>query len=162
MEGDVPSKTRRKNAMLELQELGTALIDLSSAGLDALQLPEDLLRAIQEARRITSHGARRRQLQYIGRLMREVDAEPIRAALDDLAGSSRPALARHKQLERWRSRLLEDDEALTEFARGHPGVDLQELRALIRNARRELAEARAPRAQRELFRVLREAEERRK
>jgi ribosome-associated protein len=161
MEGDVPSKTRRKVAMLELQELGAAMIDLPGGRLETLGLPEDLAHAIQEASRITSHGARRRQLQYIGKLMREVDPEPIRAALEEFAGSSRTAIARRKQLERWRSRLIEDDGALTEFARAHPAADLQALRTLIRNARKERAEARAPRAQRELFRILRDAEERR-
>lgn len=146
--------------MRELQELGAALVELGPARLETMALPEQLARAVQDARKITSHGARRRQMQFIGRLMRGVDPEPIRAALERMAGSSRAAAAKHKQLERWRARLLEDDEALTEFAREHPAANMQALRALIRNARKELAGRRPPRAQRELFRVLRETEER--
>lgn len=157
MQGEVPSKTKRKQAMAELQELGAALIELPPARLDAMELPEALRRAVVDARRISSHGARRRQLQYIGRLMREVDAEPIRAVLDEWSGRSRVAAARQKQLERWRARLIEDDEALTEFVRRHPATDPQALRATIRNARKELAEHKPPRAQRELFRMIREA-----
>lgn len=160
MEGEVPSKTKRKQAMLELQELGAALVELAPARLEAIELPETLSRAVQEARKFTSHGARRRQMQFIGRLMRDIDPEPIRAALDRLTGRSRAAAARQKQLERLRAHLIEDDQALTDFAREHPQADLQALRALIRNARKELVEERPPRAQRELFRILREAAER--
>jgi ribosome-associated protein len=88
--------------------------------------------------------------------MRRIDPEPIRAALDELQGHAAAARARHRRVERWRDRLLGDDEALTEFAREHAHADLQALRALIRNARREIATNREPHAQRALFRVLRE------
>ena len=124
-------------------------------------MPTQLLAAVREAQRITSHGALRRQVQYIGKVMRKVDPEPVRAALAAIAGNSAAARARQKRLEQWRERLIGDDEALTElmseFAGEHSGVDLQAMRTLIRNARKEIAEARPPRAQRELFRVLREA-----
>lgn len=142
--------------MLERQSLGAALVELPPGQLDALALPMALAVAVREARRITSHEARRRQVQYIGRLMREADPEPIRAALAALAGRSAAARARQLRLEGWRSRLLADDAALTEFAREHSGADLQGLRTLIRNARKEIAGGRPPRAQRELFRRLRE------
>ena len=89
--------------------------------------------------------------------MRRVDPEPVRAALAAIAGQSAAARAQQRRLEGWRERLIGDDAALTEFAVEHPQADLQALRALIRNARREIAEARPPRAQRELFRVLRES-----
>jgi ribosome-associated protein len=112
---------------------------------------------VQEARRIASHEARRRQVQFIGRVMRGLDPEPIRAQLAAVQGGSSAERARHQRLEHWRTRLLEDDGALTEFANAHAPGDLQQLRALIRNARREQAEGRAPRAYRELYRVLREA-----
>lgn len=151
------SKTKRKAEMHELQALGAALLELPAAQLDALGLPETLAGALREAHRISSHEGRRRQLQYIGRLMRDVDAEPIRAALAAQQGHSAAARARHVRLEQWRTRLLADDAALTEFAREHAGADLQALRTLIRNARKEIAAARPPRAQRELFRRLREA-----
>jgi ribosome-associated protein len=156
MDEEIPSKTKRKQEMLELQALGTALAKLPEGQFAAIALPERLEAALREARRVTTHEGRRRQLQYVGKLMRDVDAEPIRAALAGLTGHSAQARARQVLLQRWRARLIEDDAALTEFATGHPGADVQVLRTLIRNARKEVTEAKPPRAQRELFRVLRE------
>jgi ribosome-associated protein len=159
MDEEFVSKTKRKQQMLELKALGVALLELPLSQLDAIELDEQLARALREARVISSHEARRRQLQYIGKLMRDVDPEPIRAALAALAGNSAVARARQRRLEQWRARLIEDDSALTEFASEVASVhaDLQALRALIRNARREIAENRPPRAQRELFRLLRDS-----
>lgn len=157
MQDEIVSKTRRKREMHELQKLGAALVELSGAHLQSMTLPEELARAVREARRLSSHEAKRRQVQYIGRLMRELDPEPIRAQLEAVHGGSAAERARHQRLEHWRVRLLEDDGALTEFAREHRGADLQQLRALLRNARQEQAEGRPPRAYRELFRVIREA-----
>ena len=148
------SKTRRKQEMHELQALGAALVELPEARLRGLELDERLRQAVLEAKRISSHEARRRQLQYIGRLMREVDPAPIRARLEALEGTSAEATARHKRLEQLRSRLLADDAALTDVVGAHPGADAQALRTLIRNARREQKEGRPPRAYRELFRAL--------
>jgi len=142
--------------MHELQALGAALVELPESRLRALALDNDLLQAVVEAKRIRSHGAKRRQLQYIGRLMREVDPAPIRAGLAAIEGHSAQAAAQHRRAEAWRERLLGDDEALTEFAAAHPGADLQALRALIRNARKELKEEKPPRAARELFRLIRQ------
>ena len=159
MQDEIPSKTRKKQAMHELQALGAALVALPDGTLASISLPDSLAQAITEMRRITSREGKRRQLQYIGRLMRDLDSEPIRAELERIAGRSAAETARHRRLEQLRSRLLEDDEALTEFAREHPASDLQALRALIRNARREQKEGRPPRAFRELFRVLREVGE---
>src|SRR4051794_12579002 len=113
MQDEVISKTKQKQAMLELQALGVALVDLSPAHLAELELGEPLQAAILEAKRITSHEARRRQMQYIGRLMRDVDAAPIRAALAALDSGSAQAAALHRRLETWRERLIADDEALT-------------------------------------------------
>ena len=155
MQDEIVSKTKKKRAVEELQSLGVSLVTLAPAQLDAIELPEVLRAAVREAQRISSHEARRRQLQYIGKLMRAIDPEPLRAALGALAGSSAAARARHRRLEHWRERLISDDLALTEFASEHAGADLQALRALIRNARKEIAENRPPRAQRELFRVVR-------
>jgi ribosome-associated protein len=157
MQDEIPSKTRKKQEMHELQALGAALVALPDGSLASISLPEALAQAIAETRRIRSREGKRRQLQYIGRLMRDLDPEPIRAELDRIEGRSAAEAARHRRLEQLRSRLLEDDEALTEFAREHPAADLQALRALIRNARREQLEGRPPRAFRELFRLLREA-----
>lgn len=157
MEDEIPSKTKLKQRMLELQALGAALVKLPDGKLATVPMPDNLAAAVREARRINAHEGRRRQVQYIGRLMRDLDAEPIRAALADFDGQSAQSRARQQQLERWRTRLIDDDEALTEYADAHPGTDIQALRTLIRNARKEVAESKPPRAQRELFRVLREA-----
>lgn len=157
MQDDIVSKTRRKQEMHELQALGAELVGLSAAHLARMALPAELAQAVHEARSIASHEARRRQVQYIGKLMRGLDAAPIRAQLAAVHGGSAEERARHQRLEHWRARLLDDDDALTEFAQTHPSGDLQQLRALIRNARREQAAGRPPRAYRELFRVLREA-----
>jgi len=158
MQDEIVSKTQQKRAMHELQALGVALVELPTAQLAGLALPDALAAAVAEARRMTQHGARRRQLQYIGKLMRDVDPEPIRAQLAALRGQSAQAAAQHRRLEDWRARLLEDDAALTAFAEAFPAADLQALRTAIRNARKEQAEAKPPRAFREIFRLLREAQ----
>ncbi len=142
--------------MLELQALGAALIDVPESQLKEFSLESNLYRAVLEAKRIKSHEGKRRQMQYIGRLMRDIDAQPIRAQLAALEGNSAQATARHRRLEAWRARLIADDEALTEFAAEHPGADLQGLRALIRNTRKEAKEQKPPRAYRELFRFIKQ------
>ena len=157
MADEILSKTKRKKEMHDLQVLGAALVELPEGLLLEMQLEPGLRDAILEARRIKSHEAKRRQLQYIGRLMRDVDAEPIRARLAEVEGHSAQAAAQHRRLEALRERLLADDEALTGFAAEHPGADLQELRTLVRNARREAKEGKPPRAYRELFRFLKNA-----
>lgn len=157
MQDEIRSKTRIKQDMHALQKLGAALVGLSAAHLEHMTLPEELARAVHDARRFRSHEARRRQMQLIGKLMRGLDPEPIRAQLAAVEGGSAQERARHQRLEHWRARLMEDDGALTEFASAHRVADLQNLRALLRNARKELKAGRPPRAYRALFRVLREA-----
>jgi ribosome-associated protein len=149
------SKTRRKHQMLELQTLGEALTALSEEQLAQLELPERLLDAVLQAKSIHKFGALRRQLQYIGRLMREVDSDAIAARLDAWKGVSREATARLHLLERWRDRLLDDDGAVSELATSYPGCDTQRLRTLIRNARQERDAGRPPRNFRALFQELR-------
>jgi ribosome-associated protein len=151
-----PSKTQRKRVMHELQELGERLIALNPEQLAAITLPENLHDAVEQARRITRHEARRRQLQYIGRLMRAVDPEPIREKLKIWDGVSTEETARVHRIERWREELVEDDGAFGALARAHPGIDTQRVRALVRNAREERNAGRPPRAYRELFRALRD------
>lgn len=151
-----PSKSSRKREMLALQSLGEQLVALSADRLSRVPMPDDLRDAIRDAQRFTKHEARRRQLQYVGRLMRDVDAEPIRACLDAFNGVSRAETARQHRLERLRSDLLEDEKALGNIARDWPGADLQHLRVLRRNALKEREQGKAPRAYRELFRVLRD------
>jgi ribosome-associated protein len=155
---DKPSKTQRKQEMHELQRLGVELVALSESTLNDMALDASLLAAILETKRTKTHGGIRRQMQYIGRLMRDVDPAPIRESLAALKGESAQAAAAHRRLEGLRTRLMEDDEALTEFAARHPQADLQALRALLRNARKEQKEGKPPRAYREVFRFLKDAE----
>jgi ribosome-associated protein len=148
----LPSKTRRKKDMLALQDLGTALVGLDPAKLSMLSLPEPLAEATAEARSITRHEARRRQLQYVGRLMRDIDPAPIRAALQRMASTPHAQRVAFAAAERWRDRLIEDDEALTEFLAEHPAVDPGELAGLVREAREERTNGRPPHKFRALFR----------
>lgn len=153
---EVPSKTRRKKDMHALQDLGEQLVALSAERLVKVPLPETLADAVREAQRITSHEGRRRQLQYIGKLMRGVDPAPIQAALDAFAGNSKEEIARQHRIERLRLELLEDEGVLHRIANTWPGADLQHLRVLRRNALKEKEQNKPPRAFRELFKVLRE------
>src|SRR5262245_30769557 len=156
MVDEVVSKTKRKKEMTELQSLGAKLVALPESQLAEMPMDESLREALQEAKRIKSHEAKRRQLQYVGRLMRDVDPAPLRERLEAIVGHSAQAAAQHRRLEAWRERLLADDEALTAFAAEHPGADLQALRTLIRNARKQQKEAKPPRSYRELFRLIKE------
>jgi ribosome-associated protein len=149
------SKTQRKREMLELQTLGEDLTALTEAQLAELALPERLLDAVIAAKGITKFGALRRQLQYIGRLMREVDSGAIVARLAAWKGVSREVTAHLHLLERWRERLIADDEAVSELTQAYPACDTQKIRTLIRNARREREAGGAPRSFRALFQELR-------
>ena len=121
------SKTKRKQAMNELQDMGGELVKLGNSRLAELKLPEELLTAVLEAKRITSNGATRRQIQYIGRLMRDVDVAPIKAKLDAWSGNSKAEAARFHRLERWRERLLTDESSLPEFITEYPAADVQQI-----------------------------------
>jgi ribosome-associated protein len=149
------SRTQLKKQMTELQVLGAELTLLNSEQLAEIALPESLHEAVLAAQRMTRFEARRRQLQHIGKLMRQIDPGPIRAHLERWKASSREHTARLHQLERWRERLLADDAALSELARAHP-CDVQRLRTLVRNARREREANTPPRSFRALFQALRE------
>ena len=152
-----PSRTRRKLDDLALQELGEALVTVPEAKLAELDLPERLSDAIMHARGISKFGARRRQMQYIGRLMREEgDAETIRARLDAWNGVSVEETARLHLIERWRLKLLDDDKGLDALIAEFPRADIQRLRTLIRNTKREKEAEKPPKSFRELFQVLRE------
>lgn len=149
-----PSKTARKRAMGDLQSLGEELTALSTDQLKKIDLPDPLRDAVRDAQRFTQHGARRRQLQYIGKLMRDFDPEPIRAALDEIRGVSVAANARLHTLEALRTRFLADEKTIGDIAAAHPDADLQYLRQLRRNALKEQELGKPPRAFRELFRTL--------
>lgn len=151
-----PSKSQRKRDMTALQKLGERLLELSAAELVRIELPEGLREAIADMPRIATHEGRRRQLQYIGRLMRQVAPEPLRAAIEDATGESKQAVALMRRCERLRDRLLADDAALTEVLVELPQADVQQLRSTIRAARREFDEGRPPKHARLLYRWLHE------
>ncbi|HSH73990.1 MAG TPA: ribosome biogenesis factor YjgA [Methylophilaceae bacterium] len=150
------SKTKRKAAMDDLQFIGGTLIELPKEKLAKLDLPETLMDAIREAKRITANGATRRQLQYIGKLMRSVDTAPILDQLQRWEGKHTAENAYFHRLENWRTRLIAEESALSEFMLQFPNVDSQQIRTLIRNARREEAAGKPPKSSRELFKLLRE------
>lgn len=155
--GARPSKTRLKHEMEALQELGETLVSLDAARLRSLELPERLVDAVVLARGITKHEARRRQMQYLGRLMRDVDPAPIRAALERWETVPREEKARFAALEGWRDRILADAAALDAFVAEHPNADRASLARLADAARNERSRGEPPRAFRELFRAMRRA-----
>ena len=152
-----PSKTQRKKVSHELQALGEALVELPASRVARLDLPQTLLTALRDYRQTKSHEGRRRQMQYIGKLMRSTDPQPIREAVAEMKlGSARDTLALH-QAERLRVELLASDDALTRWLEEHPGTDVQQMRSLIRAARKDAAaapEQRNGRAYRELFQIV--------
>ena len=153
-DGLPPSKTRRKHEMHALQDLGEALVALDPRRLQKLDLPERLVDAIVQARGIRAHEGRRRQIQYIGKLMRTIDPEPVQAALEDWAKGPREDNARFAALERWRDRLLAEPAALNEFVGAYPQADRRHLESLIHDANLERTSGGPPHRYRELFRQL--------
>ena len=159
-----PSKTQLKAEAGEKQALGEALLTLRADLMARLDLPEKLLDALAQARRITNFEGRRRQMQFIGKLMRPLDAEPIRAAIDEQAnGSADLTLALHLA-EQWRDKLIASDEALGDWLSNYPATDSQQLRALIRQARKDIAKPETPgeaprhgKSYREIFQLVKQA-----
>jgi ribosome-associated protein len=149
-----PSKTRRKEEMTALQTLGEALLCVGPARRAELDLPERLGDALDAAQRITQREARRRQLQFIGRLMRDIDAAPIRARLAQWADAPNAEKARLHALERLRERLLSETGAMDELCAERPVTDRPRLALLVETVHVERAQGKPPRAYRELFRAL--------
>jgi ribosome-associated protein len=157
-----PSKSQLKREMTALQKLGEELVAAPRDRIERMPMPEDVRDAILACRQIKDHEGRRRQLQYIGKKMRtleENDIAVIRKTLDSWRGLSKADTAAMHALERRREQLLKDDQALTDLLSRHPDLDAQRLRALIRNARKEQAENRPPRAYREIFQILKQLQE---
>lgn len=154
---DRPSKTQLKKDSHELQTLGEALVALPDSRVIDLPIAERLRDAVAEYKRTRSFEGKRRQMQYIGKLMRKDDVEPIREAVAAMQlGRAKDSLALHES-ERWRVELLASDDALTRWTSEHPTSDLQQLRSLIRAARKDAAvapEQRNGRAYRELFQFI--------
>ena len=151
-----PSKSQKKRDAHALQALGKELVALSAEQLKRIDMPENLRIAIVEAQRTRSHEGLRRQMQYVGKVMRGVDTGPLTEALDVIRGLSAAAVAREHMLERMRERLMADEQVLGDIAAQWPGADLTRLRTLRRNALREREQNRPPRAFREIFRELRQ------
>lgn len=165
---DKPSKSAVKRAMHELQDLGEALLELPDEQLDVLEMEERLRDALHELRRISAHSARKRQVQYVGKLLRGVDLEPFQRALAAWRGGRARDAAALRDVERWRDRLLAGDEGLQAWVAQHPASDTPAFRALVRDARRARAPGLSPNsarpnsgAFRELFRSINAALEER-
>jgi ribosome-associated protein len=167
--GGEPSRTELKRESTELQKLGEDLLTLRGDLMARLALPEKLVDALAAVKRITNFEGRRRQMQFVGKLMRGLDEEVLQAVRDALAeqhgGSAQETMALHAA-ERWRDDLIARDDALTEWLAAHPGTDVQQLRALIRQARKDgqpdaesVSKGLAPRrgrAFRDIFQLVRE------
>jgi len=154
-----PSKSQRKRDSHELQSMGETLVTMPKSRVDAIEMPDLLREALDAYRRTKSHEGRRRQMQYIGKLMRSADPQPIKDAIAAFElGHARNALALH-EAERWRAELITSDDGLTQWIADFPGTDIQALRALIRNARKDAAaepEKRSGRGFRELFQFVKQ------
>ena len=160
-----PSKSEMKRQVNALQELGAALIAEPRDRVKRVPMPEDVRDAILECQTITNHEGRRRQLQFVGKKMRTLDEAEIAAiqqAIDSWKGASKADTAAMHALERRRDKLLVDDKALTVLLAENPELDVQQLRTLIRNARKEQAENKPPKAYREIFQILKQVEAKKK
>ena len=155
----VISKTKLKAEADAAQKLGKKLVELPKDKIQKLELSEKLFEAVLDAKRITSNGALRRQMQYIGRLMREIDTAPIEEQLQRWEGKNNEENARFHALERWRDRLLTEADAVSAFVATYPSTDVQRMRTLIRNAQKEHLANKPPKSSRELFKMLREITE---
>lgn len=156
-EYDRPSKSQMKREMTALQKLGEQLVNEPRDRVLRVPLPDSLRDAILDCQRVKAHEGRRRQVQYIGRLMRELDEAQIAAiqkAIDGWKGQSKAETAALHAIEHQRERLMADDSALTELLASYPDVDAQQLRTLIRNARKEREQQKPPKASREIFQIL--------
>ncbi len=153
------SKTERKRRATRLQQLGRTLTELSAVQLATIPASLKLKAAIQDYQRFPSNEAKRRQLQFIGKLVRDEDAESIELALARLAGTSALAQYEFHQLETWRDRLVEEPGSLTEYLHEHPTIDRQALRHQIQRVHRAKNEQQRRTSARALFRFLREAQD---
>jgi ribosome-associated protein len=150
------SKTQLKAEADQQQALGVRLTELPKDKLLKLDLPDEVVTAVLDSKKITANGATRRHKQYLGRLMREIDNAPILEQLARWDGKHTAENAYFHGLERWRDRMIENVDVLAEFIALYPQTDIQQLRTLIRNAQKELAATKPPKSSREIFRILRE------
>ena len=158
-EYDRPSKSQLKRDMTALQKLGEELVAEPRDRVKRVPMPEDVRDVILECQQIKDHEGRRRQMQFVGKKMRTLEEHEVAAiqkTLDSWRGLSKADTASMHALERRREKLLKDDNALTELLAQHPDLDAQHLRTLIRNARKEQAENKPPKAYREIFQILKQ------
>ena len=154
------SKSQVKREMVALQKLGEKLVAMPEKYVDGIEMPERLRQAIRDARKLKKNEAKRRQMQFIGTLMREADPGPIEEAITVLETGRRHDARQFQEVENWRDRILDGDDALLqELFDTHPGADIQRIRQLARNARTERKAGKPPKNARELFRALRELRE---
>lgn len=151
---DFISKSQRKRDMTRLQRLGEELVGLPAGELARMGLPEDLLEAVLHCKGLSKHEAVRRQMQYIGKVMRHVDPAPIVEHLDRLKAPTKRQTALFHLAERWRDEIVAGDEAMDRFAAQFPDIDRAKLRTLAEDARHERAAAKSPKAFRQLFHYL--------
>jgi ribosome-associated protein len=150
------SKSQRKRDMLALQKIGESLIKLTEEQLATVDLPDNLFTAIQHMKSLTSNEAKRRQLQFIGKIMRQIDPELIKEALKRIEFIHEINTAQFHRIEEWRTKLLMyGDDALNSFLVDYPNVDRQQLRQLIRNAQQDRKNNKNTGAEKALFRFLR-------
>jgi ribosome-associated protein len=160
-----PSKSQIKREMIALQKLGEELAVESLDCINKLPIPEDIRNAIQECQRIKQHEARRRQMQYVGRKMRELEPSEvanIQDILNNRKGLSKNATTTMHALERHRDYLINSDDALTDLLVQNPGLDAQRIRTLIRNGREERAKNKPPKSCKKIFQLLRQLHSSRK
>ncbi|MFZ2999202.1 MAG: ribosome biogenesis factor YjgA [Undibacterium umbellatum] len=160
-EYDRPSKSQLKREMTALQKLGQELVEQARERVKRVPMPEDVREAILICQQIKDHEGRRRQMQYVGKKMRTLDEAEIaliQKTIDSWKGASKSETAAMHALERRRDKLLADDNALTELMAEHPQLDVQQLRTMIRNARKEQAENKPPKAYREIFQILKDSQ----
>ncbi len=150
------SKSARKREAAALQELGVQLSALPDQEIKALELPDNLFVALRDLRRLPSHGAQVRQRQYIGKLMRNIDPEPVLAKLAERKRRHDLEIRSFQQIERWRDRLLSEPAAAEELLQEYPRADRATLMKLLDKAERERLEQRSPAGVRELFAFLRQ------
>lgn len=153
------SKTQLKAEADEQQALGVRLTELPKDKLLKLDLPDAVVTAVLDSKKITANGATRRHKQYLGRLMREIDNAPILEQLARWDGKHTAENAYFHGLERWRDRMIADANVLAEFIAQHSQTspqDIQQLRTLVRNAQKELAASKPPKSSREIFKLLRD------
>lgn len=155
-----PSKSQVKRDCDALQKLGEEMLAMRQSELDTMDLPEELNEALREARKIQSRGGLKRHRQYIGKVMRQIDSEAVKNQIEQFRHKHDTNTMQFRKIEQWRDRLLVDDkDALSEVIEAHPEVDRQHINQLIRQAKRELEQAKPPTSSRKLFKYLRELHE---